>query len=462
MNAPTQERDLTTGPVARTLFLFALPALGVNILQSINGSVNSIWVGRILGEEALAATANAGMIMFVMFSSLFGFSMAVTILVGQAKGRGDIGQLRRIVGGSIGLFTVGGLLISLAGWVFTPWLLTVLSTPAEAYDLAITYLRVIFISMPPAFAMILLSSALRGVGDATTPLWTTVLYVLLDIILNPVFIIGLGPIPAMGIAGSALATLVAGVISTGFLLQRIYAGDLSIRLRGAEMAYLKPARAITKPLIALGFPMGLSMIIMALSGLIMVGLVNREGVQMAAAFGIMNQLWSYIMMPAVAVGIAVSAMVAQNIGAGKWDRVNRIAWSGMGVNLVMTVALLAAITLAANPILELFFASGSAAIPLSIHMNYWVGWTYIVMGVSMVAVSVVRANGAVIMPLVFLVISVIFVRLGVGFGLYRQYGADAIWWAFGVSAVASMVMAMAYFLHGGWRKLKPMGMAEEA
>ena len=87
MAAPAHQRDLTTGPVAKTLFLFALPSLGVNILQSLNGSVNSVWIGKFLGEEALAASSNAGMIMFLMFSTLFGFSMATTIMIGQNMGR---------------------------------------------------------------------------------------------------------------------------------------------------------------------------------------------------------------------------------------------------------------------------------------------------------------------------------------------------------------------------------------
>ena len=87
---PRNRRDLTTGPVAATLFAFALPSLGVNILQSINGSVNSVWIGRVLGEAALAASSNAGMVMFLMFATLFGFAMATTILIGQHMGRRDI------------------------------------------------------------------------------------------------------------------------------------------------------------------------------------------------------------------------------------------------------------------------------------------------------------------------------------------------------------------------------------
>lgn len=457
MTTSPNQRDLTTGPVAKTLFLFALPSLGVNILQSINGSVNSVWIGKTLGEDALAASANAALIMFLMFSAMFGFSMATTILIGQNMGRRDTESVRRVLGSAMGMFFIGGLVTALLGWVFTPYLLRLLATPDSVYPLALSYLRVIFLGMPVSFVMILLSSSLRGVGDSVTPLWNTILNVALDIALNPVFILGLGPIPAMGIAGSALATLIAGIISLLLLLRQIYAKDLAIRLRGAELAYLKPDAAFAMPIFKIGMPMGISMIIMSGSAVVMIGLVNRTGVDTTAAYGVMTQLWSYAQMPAVAVGSAVSAMAAQNIGAGKWDRISRIALAGCGINVAMTAMLILIITVFARPILVLFLPSDSAAIPIAIHINHTIGWSFILMGISMVLTFLVRANGAVIAPLVFLIISSVIVRLSVGFGLYPAYGADAIWWAFIAAAVTSFGMSTAYYFTPGWRRPRNLG-----
>jgi putative MATE family efflux protein len=456
VTSPSSQRDLTTGPVAKTLFLFALPSLGVNILQSLNHSVNSIWIGQFLGEEALAASANAGMVMFLMFAVLFGFSMATTILIGQHMGRRDVEGVRRIIGTATGIFSIAGVVSAALGWVYAPQLLRLLATPEGAYPLALAYLRIIFLSMPTSFIMILLASSLRGVGDAVTPMWNSLLNIALDIVLNPILILGLGPIPAMGIQGSALATLIAGLVSVAVLIQRIYAKDLTIRLRGAELAWLRPNPAFLKPIAKMGLPMGLSMIIMSGSALAMIGLVNREGVDTAAAFGVMNQLWSYVQMPAVAVGSAVSAMVAQNIGAGRWDRVGKITWAGVGINVAMTATLLLVITIFARPLLSLFLPRGSGAIPIAIHINLVVGWTFILMGISMVVTFVARANGAVLVPLLILIIAGVVVRFAIGFGLHEEYGADAIWWAFIGTGVTSCILSVAYYFHGGWKKAKIM------
>jgi putative MATE family efflux protein len=460
--APAHQRDLTVGPVAKTLFLFALPSLGVNILQSINNSVNSVWIGRFLGEEALAASANAGLLMFLMFSTLFGFAMATTILIGQNMGRRDIEAVRRIMGTAISTFFIAGIIFAIAGWVFAPHMLHVMATPDTAYPLALSYLRVICLSMPTSFVMVLLSSSLRGVGDSVTPFWNTVLNVGLDIVLNPLFILGFGPIPAMGIAGSALATVVAGIISVALLLRKIYALDLTIRLRGAELKWLAPDGQFLKPIARMGLPMGLTMIIMSGSAVVMIGLVNREGVDTTAAFGVMNQFWSYVQMPAVAVGSAVGAMAAQNIGANKWSRVSHIVWSGIAINLLMSGVLIGLITIFARPLLELFLPGTSPAVAIAIHINHVIGWSFILMGVSVVVTFAVRANGAVLAPLLILIFSAVIVRFSIGFGLYDSFGADAIWGAFIATSIASCLLSIGYYVHGGWKSAKPMTMGQAA
>ena len=139
MTAPTHERNLTNGPVVKTLFLFALPSLGVNILQSLNGSVNSVWIGRFPAEEALAASANAGNDHVPDVFDIVRILIATTILIAQTLGRGNIEGVRRTMGSSLGMLWLAGVVTAITGWVFAPQLLQLLATPEEAYPLALTY-----------------------------------------------------------------------------------------------------------------------------------------------------------------------------------------------------------------------------------------------------------------------------------------------------------------------------------
>src|SRR5690348_11177445 len=316
--------DLTQGPIAKTLLAFALPTLASSILQSLNGTINAIWVGRFLGEGALAATSNANMVMFLLTAFVFGFGMAATILVGQAWGRKDVDEARRVFGTAGGSFLVVTIIIALVGYQLSPAILHLLGTPGPAEPLALAYLRVIFLAMPALLLLTLAMMALRGAGDSMTPLFFMIVAVILDSTLNPVFILGLGPAPRLGIAGAAFSTLLANYVAFFGLIAYIYIKDLPLRLRGPELRYLWCDFSIFKTIIIKGLPMGIQMIVISLSALALVGFVNREGVDTAAAFGVAMQLWTYVQMPAMALGAAVSAMAAQNIGAGKWDRISQI------------------------------------------------------------------------------------------------------------------------------------------
>jgi len=447
-----RQRDLTIGPIGKTLIAFALPTLASNILQSLNGSINSIWVGRFLGEGALAATSNANIIMFLMFSAVFGFGMAATILVGQSVGRGDIEGARRAFGSSIGLVLPGAVVISVLGWVFAPNILRLLATPGEAEAMALIYLRVIFLGLPLSMLGVLIQMGLRGMGDSVTPLWFMGLSVAIDSSFNPLLIDGIGPFPKMGIAGSATATLLASLVSTLGLVIYVYARDLPIRLRGAELRWLIPEAALVRTIVAKGLPMGAQMLVMSTAGLTMVGLVNRRGVETAAAYAVSQQLWTYIQMPAMAIGVAVSSMAAQNIGAGKWERVNRITRSGIVFNTAITLSVITLIILFDRQVMTLFVAADSAAIPIARHIQLIASWTFVLFGATMVLFSTVRANGATVPPLIILIIAFYPVRIGIALFGAPVLGADALWWSFPIGSFVSLALAIAYYRFGRWRE----------
>jgi putative MATE family efflux protein len=446
------QRDLINGPIAATLLTFALPTLGSNILQSLNGSINTIWVGRFLGEGALAATSNANIIMFLTFGAVFGFGMAATILVGQSFGRHDLESARRAFGSAVGLVFVGAVLISMLGWAFAPDILHLLATPGEAMPMALAYLRVIFLGLPASMLMVLLMMGLRGSGDSLTPLWFMILSAVLDAGLNPFLIAGIGPFPKMGIAGSAMATLIASHVSLAGVIAYIYIRDLPLRLRGAEWRFLIPEPALVKTIVGKGLPMGAQMLVMSTAGLAMTGLVNRLGVETVAAYAVSQQLWTYIQMPAMAIGAAVSAMAAQNIGAGRWDRVSSITNAGLLYCLALTGAMVIVILLFDRSVMTIFLGANSPALPIARHIQLIATWNFMLFGATMVLFSTVRANGAVLAPLVVLIVAMYPVRIGFALAARGVLGPDALWWSFPLGSIASLAMAYLYYRYGNWRR----------
>ena len=454
--------DLTQGPMMGTLLAFAVPTLASNVLQSLNGTINSIWVGRLIGEEALAATANANIIMFLLSALAFGFGMAGTVKIGQRFGMRNIDGARRTFGTAVGFSFLVMLAISAIGWLLTPQLLDLLGTPGAARDLALGYLRMLFVSMPVVMVSIILQMGLRGAGDARTPLIFMGLTVALDIVLNPLLISGWGPFPTLGIVGSALAMVIASVTSFVAMLFYVYGKDLPLRLRGAELAYLKPDMAELRYIVTKGVPMGAQMLIMSAAMLIVVGLVNREGLLMTAAYGAAMQLFTYIQMPALAIGGAISAMAAQYIGANKWEALGKLTGAGVLVNLVMTGIVTVLLLLFDRPVLVLFLGPDSPAVPLARHIQLLASWNFVTFGVTMVLTSTMRAGGAVMVPLYILAVALYPMRLGFYYATYDWLGSDAIWWSFPFSAASALLMAWWAYSRPGWREAARAETAREA
>jgi putative MATE family efflux protein len=445
--------SLVEGPIARTLVAFSLPILATNVLQSLNASINAAWIGHLLGTRALTASANANSILFLLLSVSFGLTMAASILIGQSTGARDPTLTKRVMGTSFVFFGIVSLLTAVIGFAVAPQILHAMRTPPDAVALAAAYLRIIFIAIPAIFLSTFMMMALRGTGDSRTPFFFMLISAALDVGLNPFLIRGFGPVPAMGIAGSAVATGIAQWLALIALVVWLYWQRNILCIYRGEFRYLRIDGTILRSLLTKGIPMGLQVVVVSISMITMISLVDRFGSLTVAAYGACFQLWNYIQMPAFSVGSAVSSMAAQNVGAKRWDRVNRIAFAGVGFTVLLTGALVAAVTLSDNAAFSLFLGGNFQAIAIAKHMHLIVSWSFILFGIAFILSSIVRATGAVIPPLVILLIAFWGIRIPVSIFLSR-IGVDGVLWGFPAGSMASVTLIAVYYRFGNWRKAK--------
>jgi Na+-driven multidrug efflux pump len=431
------QAKLTTGSIPRTLFTFALPILLGNVMQSVNGSINAIWIGKYLGPAALTGANNGNIVVFLLFGAVFGLTMAATIMIGRAVGAGETAEAKRVVGSSATFFFVVSLLLAALGFLLAPAILHWMGTPEDARAYGIDYLRVLFLALPASNAFFFVSAALRGAGDSRTPFRFLAVSVVLDIVLNPLFIFGWGPVPPLGIAGSALATLVAQCVALGLLMRHVYGVKHPLALHADERQLLRIDWGIVRTLVGKGIPMGLQMMVLSTSAVLFLGIVNGFGSTTAAA-----------------LGAAVSSMAAQNIGAGHWDRVGTIAKVGVLFNFLLTGGLVVLLYLAERRGVGLFLPAGSPAVDIAVHVNHIILWSFPLFGVSMVLSGVVRAAGAVIAPLLILALALLVVRAPLAWYSVDHWGADGVWWSFSISAIVAALLSTAYYLHGSWRNAR--------
>lgn len=311
--------------IHKKLILLALPIMGTNFLQTLYNLADTYFLGR-LGKDELSAPSVSFNIIFFLILFGSGFAMAGTTLISQAKGRGDHDRVDFYASQSFTIILAMSVLISIVGVVLTESVLRVLQVPTELMGLSSVYLRLIFLGMPFMFISFVFRAVLQGVGDSVTPLILQLITVVLNIVLDPIFIFGLGPIPAMGVKGAALATVLARTVNSLISLGILILGSREVRLR---LRYMVPRLDAMKRLVSIGLPSSIGGSVAALGFTVLQGIVNTFGASVIAAFGISGRIIALFNMPAQGISQATAVMVGQYLGAKDSDGASHVVRFGV-------------------------------------------------------------------------------------------------------------------------------------
>jgi len=447
---PGSQRDFTQGSIPRHIILFSLPLFAGNLLQMLYNVVDSVWVGQVIGKHALGAVSVSMPLIFALISLIVGLTMAATTLVGQYRGAGKEDLVQRTIGTALILLAVLGAIVGLIGVLFRYPLLRLIATPEEIIDDAAAYFAIFMGGILFLFLYNTLGAILRGLGDATTPLIALAIATVLNIILDGAFILGLGPLPPMGVPGVAAATVIAQGVSAIWLFRWILKKTDLIRL---SRDYWRVDWGLAARIFRIGLPAGLQQAVVSFGMVTVTALINSYGSDVVAAFGAAQRLDQAAFLPSMSMGLAVTSVVAQNLGAGKLDRVAAaVRWcAGLGVAITGLVTLVA--VLKPTILIALFnrepdvLAAGS----LYLRIN---GWSYIFFALVFVLGGVMRGAGDTMATLVLTIIGLWGVRVPAAYLLARTFGMGpaGIWTGILISAVASFLLHLGYYATGRWKR----------
>lgn len=446
------KHDPTSGarPLWQTFLVFLGPLMLSNVLQALSGTINTIYLGRMIGVDALAAATVFFPVTFFFIALVIGMGAGSAVLIGQAWGAGAAHKVKAVAGTSLTVSTIAGVVIAVFGGIFARRLLIAMGTPHAILDDATDYARVLLIGMPLFFIFILTTSMLRGVGDTVTPLWALVVSTIVGLLLTPALIKGWGGLPRMGPASAALAGIVSQLAALMWMGWRMIRRKNPLAPDRALAAHLKPDWEILKTVLRIGVPTGVQMVTVALSELVLIGLVNRHGAAVTAAYGAVNQVIAYVQFPAMSIAISSSILGAQAIGAGHADRLPQVMRAGQMINLVLTGAGIVVVYALARPIIDLFITDPDTA-ALTTHLMRIVIWSMVFFGAAGVFGGVMRASGTVLAPMVMTIIAIVVVEVPVAILLSARIGVDGIWWAYPAAFCAMFAMQGSYYALV-WRK----------
>ncbi|MGM0439551.1 MAG: MATE family efflux transporter [Chlamydiota bacterium] len=457
------KNSLTEGRIVSSLVRLSLPIILANLLQTAYQLADVFWLGR-LGSEAVAAISLSFPILFFMISLGGGLTMAGTILVAQAKGRNNQKMVDYISAQTITWTVIVSMVFVVLGYLLSPWVVQTTAAAQEVFAPAVYYLRITCLGITFIFVYLSFQSLLRGVGDVKTPFYVVLGAVLLNIILDPLFIFGYGPLPAMGVGGAALATIISEGLASLIGMYIFLTGRCGIKLHLVE---LKPDWKLGRGILRLGLPVSIEQSMIALVMMVMVGLVSTLGTAPLAAYGIGGRVFSLVIIPALGLSMATSTMVGQNVGAGKFERITAIAKVSSLLGFVGLTALGIFLFVVARPLTEIFIPNEEATIILAAAFIKYMALTFGFVGIHQACSGALRGAGKTLSTMIITIVNLWVLRLPLAyiFAIYGGMGARGIWLSFPIVNITVALMAAGWLATGRWKKdareISALGMVEE-
>ncbi len=437
-------RDLSEGPVARQILVFALPMLLGNVFQQMYNIVDTIIIGRYIGTGAVAAAGASFPVIFVLVSLVIGITTGTTIIISQYYGAKDFGAVKRAIDTAFIFLFFASIVLTVLGLVFIEAVWRLIGLPDDLIPDATLYFRIYAAGLVLMFGYNAISAVLRGLGDSKTPLYFLIISTILNIGFDLLFVL----VFDWGIGGVAYATVLAQGIAFGLSVVYLNRTHKLIRLAVKGLVF---DWDIFRKSLRIGIPTGMQHTFVSLGMLALISIVNRFGTDTIAAYTIAWRIDSFAAMPAMNFGLALTTFVGQNLGANRPERVRQ----GLYATLLMTTVVSVSVSLMAwlfGRQLMGIFTTNPEVISIGYDYLVIVSSFYVVFSAMFVTQAVMRGAGDTIIPMFITLIALWLLRIPASHFLSNYYGETGIWWGIPIAWAFGFVAAYIYYRTGRWKR----------
>lgn len=401
--------DMTTGTPWKCILHFTLPMLIGNVAQQLYSTVDSIVVGKYIGDNALAAVGSSMPILNLLLVLFIGISAGAGIMVSQYFGAKNRESLSYSIGNSITVTAIACVILIAGALPFIRPILEALNTPESIIDGCAGYLTISLVGIAGMAYYNILSGIIRGMGDSVSPLIYLLVATVINIFLDIYFVASV----KIGVAGVALATVIAQFISSVLCLIRLSRMNEHFDLK---WKYIKPKKMFVKTMIRLGLPSGLTQAIMSSAMIIVQALTNQFGEMVIAANVVIMRVDGFAMMPNFSFGMALTTYAGQNVGAGLYDRVIKGAKQGTLIAVICSAAITGVILLFGKNLMGLF-TDTRELVDLSFYLMKILAVGYIAIAITQSLSGIMRGAGDTVTPMWISLISTIALRIPLAYGI---------------------------------------------
>lgn len=443
--------DMTVGRPWEKILLFTIPMLMGNIAQQLYNTVDSVVVGKYVGDNALAAVGSAGPILNLLIVLFVGISMGASIMVAQYFGARDRKGLSHTIGNCIVLTIIASVFVMIVGTLAARPLLELLNTPESIIDWCTSYLRILFISAGGLAFYNILSGVLRGLGDSVSALVYLVIASLLNIVLDLVFVAKIG----LGVDGVAYATAIAQTISAILCMRKLYSMKALFDMR---LEYIRWNRKYGMGIIKLGIPSGITQAIISMSMIAVQSLTNSFGEMFIAANVVVMRVDGFAMLPNFSFGTAMTTYAGQNVGAKQHDRVTQGAKQGTILALSCSAVITGVILLFGKKLMGIF-TNTPELVELSMRMMCILAVGYIAMAVLQSLSGVMRGAGDTMTPMWISIIQTVCLRVPLAYVMcyltrsaqYPNGRQECIFISLLMAWLLATAITCFFYIKGNWK-----------
>ncbi|MEI6889690.1 MAG: MATE family efflux transporter [Bacteroidota bacterium] len=439
-------KDLSTGNEGKLIWKFAIPMLLGNIFQQFYNLIDSIIVGKFIGKQALAAVGTSMPITFLLISLFIGITMGFTIIVSQYFGAKDMVKVKKAINTLYIFIFASSILMSIVGILISGWIFRLIGMDPSIIPQAKLFLNIFLAGLIFLFGYNGTSAILRGLGDSKTPLYFLIGSVVLNIILDILFV----PILGWGVWSVAVATVISEGVA--FISQIIYLNRYH-KVINFSFADLKFDPEIFKKGIKIGLPTGLQQTFVAAGMVALYGIVNKFGIDANAAYSAAGRIDNFAAMPAMSFSMALSTFVGQNLGANKPGRV----MAGLRATLLMTALIslvVSFITVIFGKYLMMLFTNDPVVIELGRGYLMVIGSFYILFSTMFIMNGVLRGAGDTLIPMFISLFALWIIRIPIAYFLsaYPAIGIYGVYWSIPAGWLFGAALSFIYYLTGRWKK----------
>jgi len=437
--------------ISRQLFKLAAPIIGLNVLNVLMLAVDSALCGRLPNsQDALTAMGFAIQVIFLLMVAMLGLIVGTIALVARAYGGGDTQRLNHLLVQSTQLTVIVGIVVGAIGAIAAEPILRALGASHAVADLGADYLRPLMIGTPFFYLSLLFSGVLRGVGNTRLPFLCALGANVVNAALNYGLILGNFGLPALGVTGSAIGTVIAQVLNAFALAAILRSGaipnlKLPLQIRPLD-------RGLAGELLKIGWPAAIDMLVLNAGFLTALGLLGRIDQVTVAAHGIGLRVQALAFVPGLGIGQATSAMVGQALGAGNVERAKQVARASMLLCAVIMSATAIVIIFAAHPLVRIFDVKPGPLEEYSVEWMRMLGYSMLPASMNIAMIGVLQGSGATKASLRINIYSTLAIQVPLSYllGITLDMGATGVWLSFPLAFVAKAALNYISFKRGKW------------